>query len=114
MGVQPASFGRDFPEVAPRLLSNASISVQPWLSVCGLANVGAIASPGLSARVQLHLHVQPSGEISLAQVVQGSGNPAVDNLVSCMVQRELRLSPAMVAGEPFFTDAYVLEAQVQF
>jgi hypothetical protein len=100
--------------VAPRLLSNASISVQPWLSACGLANVGAIASPGLSARVQLHLHVQPSGEISLAQVVQGSGNPAVDNLVSCMVQRELRLSPAMVAGEPFFTDAYVLEAQVQF
>ncbi|NJL49589.1 MAG: hypothetical protein HC929_21855 [Leptolyngbyaceae cyanobacterium SM2_5_2] len=64
LGIQPAAYGRDFPDTPPQLLSNASLSVQPWLSVCGWQNPGALVSPGLSATVQLQIYVQPSGEIS--------------------------------------------------
>lgn len=98
----------------PRLLNQDSIGVQPWLSLCGLANLGAIASPGTRATVVLQLQVEASGEISLARVAQSSGNSAVDNLVVCMVQRQLRLEPARVAGEPFITDAYLLTVGVEF
>jgi hypothetical protein len=114
VSIQPAAYGRDFPDTPPQLLSNSSLSVQPWLSVCGWQNPGAMVSPGLSATVQLQLHVQPSGEISFARVARSSGNLAVDELVSCVVQRQLRLKPAMLAGDPFFTDAYLLDTQVQF
>ncbi len=114
LGIQPAAYGRDFPDTPPQLLSHTSLSVQPWLSVCGWQNPAAMVSSGLNATVQLQLHVQPSGEISFARVARSSGNPAVDDLVSCVVQRQLRLQPAILAGEPFFTDAYLLETQVQF
>ncbi|HIK43941.1 MAG TPA: hypothetical protein IGR64_03535 [Leptolyngbyaceae cyanobacterium M65_K2018_010] len=113
-GIQPAPYGRDLPDVPPRLVSNASISVQPWLSVCGVENLAAIASAGVKATVQLQLHVQPNGAISFVQVVQGTGNPALDQLIRCIVPQQVQLEPAMLAGEPYFTDAYLLDIQVLF
>lgn len=90
------------------------MGVQPWLSLCGLANLAAIASPGLVARVKLQLQVQPDGRISQATVVEGTGNSSLDHLVSCVVQNQLRLQPATTGGTPQLTDAYILETQVRF
>lgn len=114
MGIAAAPHGRDFPDVPPRLLNQDSISVQSWLSLCGITNLGAIASPGTRATVVLQLQVEPTGQISRTRVDQSSGSSTIDNLVVCMVQRQLQLEPARVAGEPFITDAYLLTVGVEF
>lgn len=113
-GLYAAAFGTDFPDTAPQLLDNTSLSLQPWLATCGWQNLGAIASPGLTARVQLQLQVQPDGTVSQATVLEGTGNTALDNLVSCVVQHQLRLQPATTAGTPQLTDAFILDTQVSF
>jgi hypothetical protein len=58
--------------------------------------------------------VEPSGEISHVNLVQGTGNSAVDDLVSCVVRQRLRLQPASSAGVPQLTDAFILDARVEF
>jgi outer membrane biosynthesis protein TonB len=64
--------------------------------------------------VQLQIRVEPSGEISHVNLVQGTGNSAVDDLVSCVVRQRLRLQPASSAGVPQLTDAFILDARVEF
>lgn len=114
LGLYAASFGTDFPDTPPRLLDNTRLSLQPWLATCGWENFGAIASPGLTARVKLQLQVQPDGSVAQARVLEGTGNNTLDNLVSCVVQRQLRLQPATTAGTPQLTDAFILDTQVSF
>ncbi len=114
VGLYAAAFGTDFPDTPPKLLDNTSLNLQPWLATCGWQNLGAIASPGLTARVQLQLQVQPDGTVAQATVVEGTGNSALDNLVSCVVQHQLRLEPATTAGIPQLTDAFILDTQVSF
>ncbi|XGB44147.1 MAG: hypothetical protein LVS60_05235 [Nodosilinea sp. LVE1205-7] len=114
IGLAAASFGTDFPDRPPQLLDRRPLVVQPWLSICGLQNLGAIASPGLVAQVKLQLQVQPDGRVSRATVVEGTGSASLDHLVSCMVEGQLRLQPAITAGTPQLTDAYILETQVRF
>ena len=114
VGLYAAAFGTDFPDTPPKLLDNTSLNLQPWLATCGWQNLGAIASPGLTARVQLQLQVQPDGTVSQATVLEGTGNTALDNLVSCVVQHQLRLQPATTAGSPQLTDAFILDTQVRF
>jgi len=114
MGLYAAAFGTDFPDTPPKLLDNTSLSLQPWLATCGWQNLGAIASPGLTARLKLQLQVQPDGTVAQARVLEGTGNSALDNLVSCVVQHQLRLEPATTAGTPQLTDAFILDTQVSF
>lgn len=114
LGLYAANFGTDFPDTPPRLLDNTSLSLQPWLATCGWENLGAIASPGLTARVKLQLQVQPDGSVAQARVLEGTGNSALDNLVSCVVQHQLQLVPATTAGTPQLTDAFILDTQVSF
>lgn len=76
--------------------------------------MGAIASPGTTVQIPLRVRVEADGHISTAYVDASSGNPALDNLVICIGQRQLRLTPASVNGQPQVTDAYQVEMQVQF
>lgn len=86
----------------------------PWLAGCGVADLGLIASPGTTVRMQIRMRVEADGTISATYVDASSGNPALDNLVSCIGQRHLRLAPATVGGQPTITDAYQIDVQVQF
>lgn len=114
VGLMASSFGTDFPDRPPQLLDRQPLVMQPWLSVCGLKNLGAIASPGLVAKVNLQVQVQPDGKVSRATVVDGTGDTALDQLVSCMVEQQVRLQPATTAGTPQLTDAYILQTQLRF
>jgi len=73
-----------------------------------------MASPGTTVQIPLRVRVEADGHISAAYVDVSSGNPALDNLVICIGQRQLRLTPASVNGQPQVTDAYQVEMQVQF
>ncbi len=114
LGVSPTAYGSDWPDTPPQLLNTAAIAVAPWLDPCGVADVGAIASPGTTVQIPLRVRVEADGHISTAYVDASSGNPALDNLVICIGQRQLRLTPASVNGQPQVTDAYQVEMQVQF
>lgn len=73
-----------------------------------------MASPGTVLAVALRVQVEADGTVSATYVDYSSGNPALDNLVSCIGQRQLRLAPALVDGQPQVTDAYQVDFQVRF
>jgi hypothetical protein len=106
--------GRDIPETPPQLLGAATIALRPLAAGCGFANLEALLSGLVSTTVQMQLRVESSGAISDVQLLQGTGNPAVDDLVRCVVQQRLQLQPASSAGVPQLTDAYILDARVEF
>ncbi len=114
VGIRLAPYGTDVPDQAPQLLGAKAIAVQPLASVCGIANLDALMAGQVSTSVQLQIRVEPSGEISQVNLVQGTGNSAVDDLVSCVVRQRLRLQPASSAGVPQLTDAFILDARVEF
>jgi hypothetical protein len=96
------------------LSGNNTLMVQPLPPRCSIPNVDALITTGPAATVQLQILVEPDGRISWAQPVNSSGNSAVDNLVSCVVQERLQLIPASSAGAPIRTDAFILESQIRF
>ncbi|MFQ4135760.1 hypothetical protein PGN35_005520 [Nodosilinea sp. PGN35] len=106
--------GRDIPETAPQLLNTSAIAVQPLASACGFANLEALLAGISTTSVQMQIRVEPSGDISNVRLVQGTGSSAVDDLVSCVVRQRLRLQPASSAGVAQLTDAFILEARIQF
>ncbi len=106
--------GRDIPETPPQLLGSVGIEVRPLASGCGFANLDALLAGFTSASVQMQIRVEPSGDISDVRLLQGTGNSAVDDLVGCVVRQRLKLQPATSAGVPQLTDAFILDAQVQF
>ncbi|MEA5449803.1 hypothetical protein VB780_14565 [Leptolyngbya sp. CCNP1308] len=106
--------GRDIPETAPQLLDTSAIAMRPLASSCGFANLDALLAGISASSVQMQIRVEPSGEISNVRLVQGTGSSAVDDLVSCVVRQRLRLQPASSAGVAQLTDAFILEARVQF
>ena len=114
LGIRLDPSGRDIPDQAPQLLGAPAIAVQPLASGCGFANLDALMAGRISTSVQLQIRVEPSGEISHVNLVQGTGNSAVDDLVSCVVRQRLRLQPASSAGVPQLTDAFILDARVAF
>jgi hypothetical protein len=114
VGIRLAPYGTDIPDQAPQLLGVNAIAVQPLASVCGFANLDALVAGQVSTSVQLQIRVEPSGEISHVNLVQGTGNSAVDDLVSCVVRQRLRLQPASSAGVPQLTDAFILDIRVEF
>ncbi|HSM80747.1 MAG TPA: energy transducer TonB [Nodosilinea sp.] len=114
VGIRLNPQGRDIPELAPQLLGSAAIELQPLASGCGLANLDALLAGMVATTVEMQVRVEPSGDISDARVLQSTGNSAVDDLVSCVVKRRLRLQPATSAGVPQLTDAFILEARLQF
>jgi hypothetical protein len=114
LGISATPYGSDWPDAPPQLLSTAEIAITPWLAGCGVTDLGMIASSGTAMRMQIRVRVETDGTISAAYVDTSSGSPALDNLVSCIGQRQLRLAPAMAAGQPTMTDAYQVEVQVQF
>ncbi|MGB3311442.1 MAG: hypothetical protein WA939_15840 [Nodosilinea sp.] len=114
VGIRLNPNGRDIPDVAPQLLGATAIDMQPLASGCGFANLEALLVGVVDTSVQLQIRVEPSGEISQVRPLQGSGNGAVDDLVSCVVRQRLQLQPASSAGVPQLTDAFILDAQIQF
>ncbi|PSR13245.1 hypothetical protein C8255_25535, partial [filamentous cyanobacterium CCP3] len=114
VGIRLNPNGRDIPDSAPQLLGAAAIEMQPLASGCGFANLEALLAGMVAASVQLQIRVEPSGEISQVRPLQGTGNGALDDLISCVVRQRLRLQPASSAGVPQLTDAFILEAQIQF
>ncbi len=106
--------GRDIPETAPQLLNTSAIAMRPLASSCGFANLDALLAGISAASVQMQIRVEPSGEISNVRLVQGTGSSAVDDLVACVVRQRLRLQPASSAGVPQLTDAFILDARIQF
>lgn len=114
LGISATPYGSDWPDTPPQLLSTTEIAMTPWLAGCGIADLGLIASPGTTVRMQIRVRVEADGTISATYVDASSGNPALDNLVSCIGQRHLRLTPATVGGQPTITDAYQIEVQMQF
>ncbi|MBD2111011.1 MULTISPECIES: hypothetical protein [Cyanophyceae] len=106
--------GRDIPETAPQLLNTSAIAMRPLASSCGFANLDALLAGVPAASVQMQIRVEPSGEISNVRLLQGTGSSAVDDLVGCVVRQRLRLQPASSAGVSQLTDAFILDAQIQF
>ncbi|WOD37879.1 hypothetical protein [Nodosilinea sp. E11] len=114
VGLQLDPNGRDIPETAPQLLGASAIAMQPLASSCGFANLDALLAGMVATSVQMQIRVEPSGEISNVRLLQGTGSSAVDDLVSCVVRQRLLLQPASSAGVPQLTDAFILEARIQF
>ena len=114
VGIRLDPNGRDIPETAPQLLNTSAIAMRPLASSCGFANLDALLAGISAASVQMQIRVEPSGEISNVRLVQGTGSGAVDDLVGCVVRQRLRLQPASSAGVPQLTDAFILDARVQF
>ena len=114
VGIRLNPSGRDIPETAPQLLGATAIDMQPLASGCGFANLDALLTGMVATSVQLQIRVETSGEISQVRPLQGSGSGAVDDLVSCVVRQRLRLQPASSAGVAQLTDAFILEARIQF
>ncbi|MEP0904148.1 TonB C-terminal domain-containing protein [Leptolyngbya subtilissima ST-M1] len=114
IGIRLDPNGRDIPETAPQLLNTSAIAMQPLASSCGFANLDALLVGVPAASVQMQIRVEPSGEISNVRLLQGTGSSAVDDLVSCVVRQRLRLQPASSAGVSQLTDAFILDAQIQF
>ena len=114
VGIRLNPNGRDIPDTAPQLLGVTAIEMQPLASGCGFTNLEALLSGIVATSVQLQIRVEPSGDISQVRPLQGTGNSAVDDLVSCVVRQRLQLQPASSAGVPQLTDAFILDAQIQF
>ncbi|MBW4460884.1 MAG: TonB C-terminal domain-containing protein [Nodosilinea sp. WJT8-NPBG4] len=114
VGIRLDPNGRDIPETAPQLLNTSAIAMRPLASSCGFANLDALLAGVPAASVQMQIRVEPSGEISNVRLLQGTGSSAVDDLVSCVVRQRLRLQPASSAGVSQLTDAFILDAQIQF
>lgn len=108
VGIQADPQGRDLPDNLPRISQN-SLQIQPLLSGCGWTQAPAIAST-----LTLGVTVEATGEISQAEVLQGSSQPEINELVSCLVRRGLRLQPATSAGVAHPTDAAILQIQAEF
>ncbi len=101
---------RDIPDSPPRLTGTTRISLDPLPAGCQAAGDSSALTSG---QVNLRIRVEASGEISYTTVVQSSGNPALDELVSCVVRQALQVEPASVGGTPLPSTDYVLETQVQ-
>lgn len=114
VGLRRDPQGRDLPENPPQLLGSSAIAIQPLASTCGVTNLAALLGGMGAATVQMQIRVETSGEISQVRLLQSTGNSAVDDLVGCVVKQQLRLQPASSAGVPQLTDAYILDARVQF
>ncbi|PSN14973.1 hypothetical protein C7293_09135 [filamentous cyanobacterium CCT1] len=114
VGIRLNPNGRDIPDSAPQLLGATAIDMRPLASGCGFANLEALLAGITATSVQLQIRVEPSGEVSQVRPLQGTGNGAVDDLVSCVVRQRLQLQPASSAGVPQLTDAFILEARIQF
>ncbi len=114
VGLRLDPSGRDIPDTAPQLVGSAAIDMQPLASSCGFANLDALLAGMATVSVQMQVRVETSGEISDARLLQSTGSRAVDDLVSCVVRQRLRLQPASSAGVPQLTDAYILDARIQF
>jgi hypothetical protein len=114
VGIRLNPSGRDIPENGPQLLSMTAIEVRPLVSGCGFANLDALLAGITSASVQMQIRVEANGDISDVRLLQSTGSGAVDDLVGCVVKQRLKLQPASSAGVPQLTDAYILDAQIQF
>jgi hypothetical protein len=117
VGISPVPDGRDFADTPPRLPGGVqSLALLPMASACGISNPAAVLATFQRATIQVRLQVETSGVVSNTWIVdnQGSGNPALDDLVMCSVRNQLRLEPAILGGEPWLTNSYVLETQLQF
>lgn len=114
VGIRLNPSGRDIPETAPQLLGTTAIEVRPLASGCGFANLDALLTGITAASVQMQIRVEPSGDISDVTLLQSTGSSAVDDLVGCVVQQRLKLQPATSAGVPQLTDAFILDARLQF
>ncbi|TVP71240.1 MAG: energy transducer TonB [Leptolyngbya sp. LCM1.Bin17] len=101
---------RDIPDSPPRLTGTTRISLDPLPAACQAAGGSSALTSG---QVNLRIRVEASGEISYTTVVQSSGNPALDDLVSCVVRQALQVQPASVDGTPLPSTDYVLETRVQ-
>lgn len=109
LGIQADSQGRDLPDNQPQITQNR-LPVQPLLAGCGWAQPPSLAPTALT----LQLTVEADGRISQTTVLQGTGQPAVDKLVQCLVETGLRLRPATSGGAPRPTDASILQIMAQF
>ncbi|WP_052050288.1 hypothetical protein [Leptolyngbya sp. KIOST-1] len=114
LGIRLNPSGRDIPETAPQLLGAAAIELQPLASACGFANLEALLTGIVATSVQLQIRVETSGEITQVRPLQGTGSSAVDDLVGCVIRQRLRLQPASSAGVAQLTDAFILDARIQF
>ena len=114
VGLRPDPRGRDVPETPPQLLGSHAIAIQPLASSCGFTNLAALLGGMGAVTVQMQIRVEPTGEISHVRLLQGTGNSDVDDLVGCVVKQRLRLQPASSAGVPQLTDAFILDARIQF
>ncbi|HEY9881190.1 MAG TPA: hypothetical protein V6D29_22225, partial [Leptolyngbyaceae cyanobacterium] len=114
LGIQADPAGRDLPDTLPQLQSGESLVIQPYLAGCDVGNLGALSSSPPAATVQMRITVEASGQVSQATVVRGSGDPTVDALATCLVERGLHLAPATTAGVERPTDAVLLEARLQW
>lgn len=108
VSIQANPQGRDLPDNLPRI-SQRSIPIQPLLSGCGWAQ-----APAIAATLTFGITVEATGEISQAEVLQGTSRPEINNLVSCLVRSGLRLEPAISAGVAHPTDAAILQVQAKF
>jgi len=88
------------------------IALEPLPTECNAADLSRLGAAS-QGTVKLRIRVETSGRISHTTVVQSSGNPALDDVVGCVVRYRLYLEPATVDGTPQLTDAYILETQVQ-
>ncbi|MBE9138716.1 TonB C-terminal domain-containing protein [Nodosilinea sp. LEGE 07088] len=114
LGLRLDPNGRDIPDTAPQLVGSTAIAFQPLASSCGVSNLEALLTGMVATSVQMQLQVEPNGTISNVRLLQSTGSSAVDDLVSCVVKQRLQLEPARSAGVPQLTDAYILEARIQF
>jgi hypothetical protein len=114
VGLRLNPSGRDIPDTAPQLAGDTAMAMRPMASGCGLANLDALLAGMVSTSVQMQIRVETSGEISAVRLLQGTGSAAVDDLIGCVVRQRLRLQPASSAGVPQLTDAFILDARVEF
>ncbi|ASC73552.1 hypothetical protein XM38_045210 [Halomicronema hongdechloris C2206] len=103
--------GQDFPDQLPQLADGATaLALRPALSGCGLANLASLFTLGSGTYpLSLQLTVETDGTISNAEILSGSNQPALDQLVACTLEQTLTLQPAQTAGSPIPTDAVILE-----
>lgn len=115
LGISLDPQGHDLPDTPPQLAGDVRMAVRPWFSTCGWSQPGGLATVIPTVTVQMRITVEIDGRISVATVLpgQGTGNAAVDNLTTCLVQQGLRLEPARTEGGPHPTSAAILTVQLQ-
>ena len=109
IAISPDRAGRDLPDTLPEFVANA-VWIQPLLLGCGWSQWPRLRT----VSVQMRLTVEIDGRISQTEILEGSGDSAVDQLMQCLVKQGLQLRPAVTAGAAQPTDAAILEVQARF